>query len=79
MMIIILAFLLLTLKSFIDCTIIVIMQHVILYVVCLLSNCTVFIVLYSMYQSLAVFIVIVQCQFWWKNWVEKYMQVGVDV
>ena len=55
--------LLLTLESFIDCTIIVIMQHVILYVVCLLSNCTVFIVLYSMYQSLAVFIVLVQCQF----------------
>ena len=40
------------LESFIDCTIIVIMQHVIVYVVCLLSNCTVFIVLYSMYQSL---------------------------
>ena len=55
--------LLLTLESFIDCTIIVIMQHVILYVVSLLSNCTVFIVLYSMYQSLAVFIVLVQCQF----------------
>ena len=50
--------LLLTLESFIDCTIIVIMQHVILYVVCLLSNCTVFIVLYSMYQSLAVFIAV---------------------
>ena len=46
---------LLTLESFIDCTIIVIMQHVILYVV---SNCTVFIVLYSMYQSLAVFIAV---------------------
>ena len=53
--------LLLTLESFIDCTIIVIMQHVILYVVSLLSNCTVFIVLYGMYQSLAVFIVLVQC------------------
>ena len=46
------------LESFIDCTIIVIMQHVILYVVCLLSNCTVFIVLYSMYQFLAVFIAV---------------------
>ena len=49
---------LLTLESSIDYTIIVIMQHVILYVVCLLSNCTVFIVLYSMYQSLAVFIAV---------------------
>ena len=39
-------------ESFIDCTMIVIMQHVIVYVVCLLSNCTVFTVLYSMYQSL---------------------------
>ena len=52
------------LESFIDCTIIVIMQHVILYVVCLLSNCTVFIVLYSMYQSLQYSLLLVQRQFW---------------
>ena len=57
--------LLLTLESFIDCTIIVIMQHVILYVVCLLSNCTVFIVLYSMYQSLAVFIAVSAVSVFW--------------
>ena len=53
------------LESFIDCTIIVvIMQHVILYVVCLLSNFTVFIVLYCMYQSLQYSLLLVQCQFW---------------
>ena len=52
------------LESFIDYTIIVIMQHVILYVVCLLSNCTVFIVLYSMYQSLQYSLLLVQCQYW---------------
>ena len=52
--------LMLALESFIEYTIIVIMHHVILCLVCLFSPCTVCIVLYNMYQSFVFVAVLVQ-------------------